>query len=70
MMFLKTLDQNFCVSNETYSMGIEQVCSLTTREEPKSLELFKNSTFLNFSRTVKFKNRTILNFSRTVFKNN
>ena len=69
LTFLKILLPNFCVSMETCSMGIVEVCSLTT-QELNVLELFKNRTFLNFSRTVMFKNWTFLNFSRTVFKNN
>ena len=68
LMFLKNLVPNFCVSMEMCNIVIEQICSLTT-QELNVLELFKNSIFLIFSRTVKFKNRTFLNFSRTVFKN-
>ena len=42
LMFLKIPVQNFCVSMETCSIGIEEVF----------LELLKNRMFLNFSRTV------------------
>ena len=41
LMFLKILVQKFCVSMETCSMGIEEVCS----KEQSVLELFKNKMF-------------------------
>ena len=42
----------FCVSMETCNMGIGEKCSCSTTQEQNVLEFFKNSTFLNFSRTV------------------
>ena len=65
-MFLRILVPNMSVSMETCSAGKEEVCSRTIQER-NVLELFKNSTCLNFPRTVKFKNRTFLNLFKNSF---